>query len=160
MILNIRAVVDLDYDDIYPGYKQDLLNGMYEDLPSGDIKDQPYDDQVIEDWYLFASQVEYMIDCLCDTVNISLSKSPNSLTEYIDFYAPDEQGNRQHQIIDMRLSDHHTTHNASKIDVKHVKNVNPKYKLISVTVNNKKFKDYYDALDYVKKIIMSEMFHR
>lgn len=160
MILNIRAVVDLDYDDIYPGYKQDLLNGIYEDLPSGDIKYQPYDDQVIEDWYTFASQVEYMIDCLCDTVNISLSKSPNSLTEYIDFYAPDEQGNRQHQIIDMRLSDHDATRNASKIHVKHVKNVNPKYKLISVMVNNKKFKDYYDALDYVKKIIMSEMFHQ
>ena len=160
MILNIRAVVDLDYDDIYPGYKQDLLSGMYEDLPSGDIHDQPYDDQVIEDWYLFASQVEYMIDCLCDTVNISLSKSPNSLTEYIDFYAPDEHGNRQRQVIDMRLSDHDATRNANKIRVKHVKNVDPKYKLISVTVNNKKFKNYYDALEYVKKIIMSEMFHQ
>lgn len=160
MILNIRAVVDLDYDDIYPGYKQDLLSGMYEDLPSGDIKDQPYDDQIIEDWYTFASQVEYMIDCFCDTVNISLSKSPNSLSEYIDFYAPDEHGRKQNHVINLRLSDHKQTTTGRSKRIKHVLNVDPKYKLIGVTVNNRTFKSYDDALEYVKKIIMSKMFHQ
>lgn len=160
MVLNVQAVIDLDYDDVYVGYKQDLLSGMYEDLPSGDPNDQPYDDQVIDDWYLFAAQVEDMIDTYCDTVNISLSKAPHSLSEYIDFYAPDEHGNRQRQIINMRLSDHAATRNANRVRVKHVKKVNPKYKLISVTVNNKRFNNYYDALEYVRKIIVSEMFHQ
>ena len=160
MKLTIYATVGLDYDNIYPGYYEDLKAGLYEDLPTGDLNDQPYDDLILEDWYTFAAEIEYLIDSLCDTVNISLSKSPYSLSEYIDFYAVDENGNKQNHVINLRLSDHKSTASAKEVRRKNVINVNPRYKLIGVTVNNKTFKSYYEAFKYVKQLILSEMFHK
>ena len=160
MKITIRATVDFDYDSVYPGYFEDLKAGIFEGLPTGDLNDQPYDDQTVEDWYTFAAEIEYLIDSLCDTVNISLSKAPCSLSEYIDFYTPDENGNSQKHVINLRLSDHKSTTSAKEVRRKNVINVNPKYKLIGVTVNNRTFKSYYEAFKYVKQLILSEMFHK
>lgn len=112
-----------------------------------------YDEQTLEDWYDFASTIEGIVDNLCDVVNISLSKNPDSLSEYIDFYLLDKDGNRKNYLIDLRLSDHGSTTNARRNRVRKVKKIDDNYELMSIIVKDKSFDSYHKAIEYLRKIL-------
>ena len=112
-----------------------------------------YDEQTLEDWYDFASTVEGIVDNFCDVVNISLSKNPDSLSEYIDFYVYDEEGNRKNYLIDLRLSDHGGTENARQVRKKHAKKIDNTFILRSIIVNNNTVKSYNEAVQKVRKLL-------
>lgn len=128
---------------------------VLEGLPSGDRADT-YDDQTLEDWYDFASTVEGIVDNFCKVVNVSMSHNPDSLSEYIDFYSLDEQGNQKDYLIDLRLSDHPATKNAQTLRKRKVAKINPNFILKSVTVNDKTFKSYDEAIKYIRNMLTKE----
>lgn len=130
-------------------------NELEEALPSGNIEDK-YDEQTLEDWYDFASTVEGIIDNFGNVVNISLSKQPNSLSEYIDFYVVDKDGNQKKYLIDLRLSDHKSTPSARQNRKRHVKKIDSNYVLKSVLVNNKQFASYDAAIIHIREILAKE----
>ena len=129
-----------------------VSNDLDEKIVSGNPEDK-YDEQTLEDWYDFASNVEGLIDQKFFVNNISLSKQPESLSEYIDFYRKDEDGNRKEGIVDLRLSDHGATTNARRNRINKIKKIDPNYKLVSVIVNERQFDSYDEALEYVKKLL-------
>lgn len=118
-----------------------VSGGIDEKIVYGRIEDK-YDEQTLEDWYDFAATVEGIINRKFIVKNISLSKNPNSLSEYIDFYRKDENGDRKEGLVDLRLSS-----NAKKSD----KN----YRLVSVVVNEKQFDSYTSALKYINTLLNS-----
>lgn len=124
---------------------------LTEGLPSP--KDTVYDEQTLEDWYDFAATVEGIIDNYCDTVNISLSKNPNSLSEYIDFYVYDENGDIKNYLINLRLSTHGGTDGGKRLRKKKVQKVSSKYELVSIIVNNQTFRTYHQAINAVRKLL-------
>lgn len=124
---------------------------LAENIPSSSI--QVYDEQTIEEWYDFASTVEGIIDNFCDLVNISLSKNDTSLSEYIDFYVYDSEGNKKNYLIDLRLSTHGATQGARETRKRHVKKIDTNYELHSIIVNDKTFNSYNDAISYVRKLL-------
>ena len=128
------------------------IEDIQEELPSGN-QNEIYDEQTLEEWYNFASTVEGIIDNFCDVINVSLSKHADSLSEYIDFYSYDKDGNRKNYLIDLRLSDHRSTYNSRSNRIRKVKRLNTNYELIGVVVNNKTFKTYSDAIKYIRKIL-------
>lgn len=128
------------------------VEDIHEELPSGN-QNEIYDEQTLEEWYNFASTVEGIIDNFCDVINVSLSKRVDSLSEYIDFYSYDEDGNRKNYLVDLRLSDHRSTYNSRSNRIRKVKRLNTNYELIGVVVNNKTFKTYSDAIKYIRKIL-------
>ena len=121
-----------------------------EDVVSGNPEDK-YDDQTLEDWYDFASNVEGLIDKIGTVVNVSESKQ--SLSQYIDFYAKDKDGNKLNGLVDLRLSDHKSTSNARKLRKKKAQKLDPHFRLVSVIVNKKQFDSYEDALIYIEKLL-------
>ena len=121
-----------------------------EAIPSGKGN---YDDQTLEDWYDFAATIEGIIDNFCDTVKISLSKNPDSISEYIDFYSYDENGNKRNYLIDLRLSDHGSTVSARKVRAKHAKKLNTNYRLESIIVNGSTVKSYNEAIKKLQEIL-------
>ena len=132
-------------------------NYLNEDkLPSGD-KSVKYDEQTLEDWYDFASTVEGIVDNLSDIVNISLSKNPDSLSEYIDFYIYDAEGNRKNYLIDLRLSDHGQTNNARSNRKRKVAKIDSNYILKSIIVNDKIYHSYSQAIQAVRELLAKEI---
>lgn len=128
-----------------------------EDLPSGNINDK-YDEQTLEEWYDFAANVEGIIDSLGEVVNVSLSKQPDSLSEYIDFYSFDKNGNKKNYLIDLRLSDHAATSNSRRTRKHHVSKLNPTYEMFSIIVNNNsKFKSYSEAINYLRQYLVNKL---
>ena len=115
--------------------------------------DRVIDEQTMEEWYDFASTIEGIIDVFGETINISLSKNPNSLSEYIDFYVYDKDGNKNDYLIDLRLSNHGQTTNAKSVRRKRVAHIDPKYTLESVVVNDSTFYSYQDAERYIRRLI-------
>ena len=109
-----------------------------EDIVSGNAEEK-YDDQTLEDWYDFASNVEGLIEKVGTIVNVSQSRQ--SLSQYIDFYTKDKDGNNLTGLVDLRLSDHKSTSNARA------------YRLVSVIVNGKYFESYEEALVYIENLL-------
>lgn len=129
-----------------------------EDLPSGNINDK-YDEQTLDDWYDFAETVEGIIDNFCDVVDISLSKNKESISEYISFYSYDENGNRKNYLVNLRLSDHGKTNRGRETRKRKVSKIDPNYMLKSVIINNKQFKSYDEAIQYIRKILAKDLFN-
>lgn len=125
-----------------------------EKLPDGS---KVYDEQTLEDWYDFASSVENIVDNLTDTVNISLSKTRGSLSEYIDFYVYDLNGNKKNYLIDLRLSDHKQTTNGRTNRKNKASKIDSNFILKSIIVNDRQYNSYSDAIFAVKKLILDEM---
>ena len=117
---------------------------LNENVPDSSVR--VYDEQTIEEWYDFAETVEGIIDNFCDVVNISLSKNDTSLSEYIDFYVYDSEGNRKNYLIDLRLSTHGASGDARQKRKRQVKKIDTNYELQSIIVNNKTFNSYNDAI--------------
>ena len=139
-VINVDIIVDTNID---------------EGLPSGN-KDEKYDEQTLEDWYDFASTIEGIIENFSDTVDISLSKNPESLSEYISFYLYDKDGNKKNYLVNLRLSDHPKTSKGRETRKRKVSKIDPNYKLKSVIVNNKQFDSYDDAIKLIRKILANE----
>ena len=129
---------------------------LYEELPSGNLQDK-YSEQTLEEWYDFASTVEGIIESLCEVVNISLSKNLDSLSEYIDFYVLDAQGNRKNYLIDLRLSDHKSNQNVRRTRLRNVTKIDPNHVLTSIIVNNRTFKNYSEAIFYLRTFLAKEI---
>lgn len=130
---------------------------MDESVPSGNISDK-YDDQTLEDWYDFAANVENIVENLCEVVSINTSKNSNSLSEYIDFYVYDKDGNRKKCLIDLRLSDHGATEKAKFIRKRKAKRIDKDTKNMSIIVNEKSRLNTYDkALSELRNYIAKEL---
>lgn len=129
-----------------------VANDVDEDIVSGNVEDK-YDDQTLEEWYDFASNIEGIVDRKFIVKNINLSKNIESLSEYIDFYCKDADGNKKEGMIDLRLSDHRSTSNARRLRKKKANNLDPNNKLISVIVNERQFDSYDSALKYVETLL-------
>ena len=127
-------------------------NFVDEKMVSGNIEDK-YDDQTLEDWYDFASNVEGMVDRKFIVVNINMSKREDSLSEYIDFYKKDENGDKKEGVIDLRLSDHKSTQSARQNRKRKVSKIDKDYKLVSVIVNDKHFDSYDEALKHIEELL-------
>lgn len=132
-----------------------------EALPSGN-KGDTYDDQTLSEWYDFASTIEDIINSFGVVINISLSNNLNSLSEYIDFYTFDTEGNVKNYLIDLRLSDHKQTTNARRNRLKHVKQLTAgNFKLESIVINqNSRFESYEDAIQYLKTFLAKDLFQK
>ena len=93
---------------------------------------------------------------------ISLSNNLNSLSEYIDFYTFDTEGNVKNYLIDLRLSDHKQTTNARRNRLKHVKQLAAgNFKLESIVVNqNSRFESYEDAIQYLRTFLAKDLFQK
>ena len=142
-IIKISAIVNLD--------------DLFEALP--DVNSKSFDDQTLDEWYSFVATIEGIIDNLCDRVNISTSNNPDSLSEYIDFYVYDKKGNKKNYLIDLRLSSHKSTEAGRRLRKKRAVLINPKYELEAVTVNNKTFNSYHEAIQQVRKILARHSFN-
>lgn len=145
-IIRINAVVECTDKDY-----------IIEKLPSGNRVGE-YDEQTLDDWYDFASTVEGIIDNFCEVVHVSSSNNPDSLSEYIDFYSIDEQGTPKDYLVDLRLSDHSPTKNTQPLRKRKASRINPKFVLKTVTVNDKTFKSYDEAIRYIRKMLTKEFF--
>lgn len=132
-------------------------DSIQENLPSG-IKGEKYDDQIIDGWFDFLGTIEGFVDNYCDVVNISMSKQTDSMFEYIDFYVYNQNGKKKNYLIDLRLSDHSSTNSARRTRKRNVSKLNTRYKLFSVTVNNRTFKSYSEAENYIRELIFKESF--
>lgn len=132
-------------------------DSIEERLPSGN-KDEVYDDQTLEDWYDFANTIECTIDNFCDIVNMSISKNPNSLSEYIDFYVYDENGNKKDYLVDLRLSDHKATTNARELRKKNAHKLDSNPGFVTVLVNDKQFDSYDQAINYIRSTLARKSF--
>ena len=129
-----------------------VSNEINEKIVSGKPEDK-YDEQTLEEWYDFASNVEGIIERQFIVKNISLSKQPESLSEYIDFYRKDEDGNQKEGLVDLRLSDHKSTTNSRQNRKNKVKKLDPNYRLVSVIVNERQFNSYEEALKYIEELL-------
>ena len=155
--IKFRLVEDInEYDNIITINVYIPINKIKEDLPSGNIEDK-YDEQILEDWYDFAGTIEGIINNTCKVVNISLSRNENSLSEYIDFYAYDKDGNKKNYLIDLRLSDHPSTQGARQNRRRKVKQIDVNYILKSVIVNKNTFNSYDEAIFYIRNLIAGEV---
>ena len=123
-----------------------------EDIVSGNPEDK-YDEQTLEDWYNFASNIEGIIEKNFIIQNISLSKNVESLSQYFDFYRKDEDGNKVKGLVDLRLSDHRQTTNARRVRKNRVSKIDLDYRLVSVIVNGKQFKSYEEALTKIESLL-------
>ncbi|MDY6431005.1 MAG: hypothetical protein SPL00_04365 [Bacilli bacterium] len=120
-----------------------------EDIVSGNAK-EIYDDQTLEDWYDFASNVEGLIDKIGTVMNVSESKQ--SLSQYIDFYVNNKNGDKLEGLIGLRLSDYKSTSNARKLRKKKAQKIDQNYRLVSINVNKKQFDSYEDALSHIEEL--------
>ena len=127
---------------------------LNENIPDTSVR--VYDEQTIEEWYDFAATVEGIIDNYCDIVNISLSKQPDSLSEYIDYYVYDENGNQKNYLIDLRLTTHGGTDNGKRLRKKKVSKLSSKYELVSIIVNSETFNSYHQAINAVRKLLAEQ----
>lgn len=132
-----------------------IENYLYEDLPSGE-KNANYDDQVIEDWSNFIGNIEEIIE---EENNYSLedvfsSNKGNKLSTYFNFLLP----NNRECIINLRVSDHagagHINTNRKRHVQDYIKNHGLlNYKLYGITVNDKLYNSYDDALDAIRNLL-------
>jgi hypothetical protein len=129
-----------------------VSNYLDEKIVSGNAEDK-YDDQTLEEWYDFASNIEGIIDRKFIVKNINLSKNIESLSEYIDFYCKDKDGNKKDGLVNLRLSDHKSTSNARRIRKNKASKIDPNYKLVSIIVNEHRFDSYDSALEYIKNLL-------
>lgn len=129
-----------------------VSNEVEESIVSGNPEDK-YDDQTLEEWYDFASNIEGIVERQFIVKNISLSKQPESLSEYMDFYRKDKDGNQKDGLIDLRLSDHKSTANARQLRKKKASKIDKNYRLMSVIVNKKQFDSYEEALHYIEELL-------
>lgn len=114
-------------------------------------------EQEVEEWFDFASTVEGIIDNFGEVMNTSISNRPDSISEYIDFYCYDEDGNKKNYIVDLRLSDHKSTNLARQNRLKRVKRINGDYQLFGITVNNENFDSYDEAIYYLRKYLSKKL---
>lgn len=114
-------------------------------------------EQEVEEWFDFASTVEGIIDNFGEVVNTSISNRPDSISEYIDFYCYDEDGNKKNYIVDLRLSDHKSTNLARQTRLKRVKRINGDYQLFGITVNDENFDSYDEAIYYLRKYLSKKL---
>lgn len=131
------------------------LDDLYESLPSK--YDIEFDDNTLDEWYSFVGTVEGIIENFCDVVNISMSNSPNSLSEYIDFYSYDKNGNKKNYLIDLRLSTHPATNASKNVQKRHANKIDANYELEYVTVNKETYHSYHEAIDKIRKILAKHL---
>lgn len=129
-----------------------VSNDFEEGVVSGD-KNTEYDEQTLEDWYDFAATIEGIIERQFIVENISISKNPKSLSEYIDFYRQDENGDRKDGLVDLRLSDHGLTTNGRQVRKRRAARIDKNYRLISVVVNDKIFDSYGAAIKHIEGLL-------
>lgn len=150
----LEELAKLD-NDLIVNVNVQIENYLYEDLPSGE-KNAKYDDQVIEDWNNFIGNIEEIIE---EEYNYSLedvfsSNRGNKLSTYFNFLLP----SNQNCIINLCVSDHATNANIRTNRKQHVKNYVKEhgianYKLFGITVNDKMYDSYDDALDALRRLI-------
>ena len=155
----IKSLYELADEEDRPEIIEIFVTVKPESLEEGlpDKSGTQFDEQTLEEWYDFAATVEGIIDNYCDVVNISLSKNPDSLSEYIDFYSYDENGNKKNYLIDLRLSNHGATHLARETRKRHAKKIDQNFELESIIVNNETFKSYHDAIVYLRKMLAKHL---
>ena len=90
------------------------------EIMSNNIEDK-YDDQTLEDWYNFASNIESIIDKNFIVKKISISKNKTSLSEYINFYRKDKNEQPKEVLLNLRLLDHKSTTNSRRVRKNKVK---------------------------------------
>lgn len=117
-----------------------------------------YDDNTLDEWYNFESDVEYLIGSIGEINSINSSDQLNSLSEYIDFQCYDTSGNLKNCLINLRLSDHQPTHASKRTRNNRLSKLTMNYKKLNVTVNSKVFDSYDEALKYVQILLGKEVF--
>lgn len=125
---------------------------LAEGLPSGKLEDT-YDDQTLGEWYDFADTIEGIVAKLGNVVSVSMSSQSDSLSDYIDFYMVDAEGNQKAGLIDLRLSDHPITANGRTTRKRRASKIDPDYTFINLTVHDKstQFHSYWQAEQYLRK---------
>lgn len=150
----LEELAKLD-NDLVVNVNVQIENYLYEDLPSGE-KNTKYDDQVIEDWNNFIGNIEEIIE---EEYNYSLedvfsSNRGNKLSTYFNFLLP----SNQNCVINLRVSDHAANTSIRTNRKQHVKNYVKEhgianYKLFGITVNDKMYDSYDDALNAIRRLI-------
>lgn len=132
-----------------------IENYLYEDLPTGE-KNAQYDDQVIEDWNNFIGNIEEIIEIEkgYSLEDVFTSSRGNKLSTYFNFLLP----NNQECIINLRVSDHASKSSTKTNRRAHVRDYIKEhgllnYKLYGITVNDKMYNSYDEALDAVRELI-------
>lgn len=131
-----------------PDLEEDMLSGI-----RGDV----YDEQSLSEWYDFADNVENIAYNFGEVVEVSMSDVPNSLSEYISFYPYDKDGNLKHYIFNLRISDHPITKDGRDKRKKEIQKFSSKWKVEAVTVNERTFNSYSEALRHIRKLLADDL---
>lgn len=130
---------------------------IFEDLPSGE-KDAVYDEPTLDEWSSFIENVAEIIETEngYKIEDSFVSDKGNKLSTYYYFTLP----TNKEGIVNLRVSDHPTGSSPSiKTNRRnHVKNYIKQhglknYKLYGITVNNKTYDSYDDALEAIRNLI-------
>jgi hypothetical protein len=129
---------------------------MYEDLPSGE-KNAVYDEPTLDEWNSFIENVAEIIETEngYKIEDSFVSDKGNKLSTYYYFTLP----TNKECIVNLRVSDHSSALSSIKTNRRnHVKNYIKQhglknYKLYGITVNNKTYDSYDDALEAIRNLI-------
>lgn len=156
----LEELAKLD-NDLVVNINVQIENYLDEDLPSGE-KNANYDDQVIEDWNNFIGNIEEIIEEEngYSLEDVFTSNKGNKLSTYFNFLLP----NNKNCIINLRVSDHAGSGHINVNRKQHVKDYIKKhgtanYKLYGITVNDKLYDSYNEALDAIRKLISKSSLH-
>lgn len=153
--LEALSKVDANDNKLVLNINVQIENYLNEGLPSGE-RNANYDDQVIEDWNNFIGNIEEIIEVEngYSLEDIFSSNKGNKLSTYFNFLLP----NNQECIINLRVSDHASSGYIKANRKSHVQDYIKEhgllnYKLYGVTVNDKLYTSYDDALNAIRDLI-------
>lgn len=130
------------------------FSGLNEDIISGNIEGSDADNLI--EYYEFIDDVEDLIKKNGTIIESNPTTAISSLSEYFNFYINDSEGNKVSGLISLRVSDHDETRKGTYIQRIKANKLDANNKLISITVNSKKFESYDQALKHIKDIISNE----
>lgn len=129
-----------------------VKNSIDENIIFEDIEDK-YDEQILEDWYDFASNIESYLERKFFIIKVYFKKNKEILQEKFDFCCKGVKGNQKEGLIGLRLLDLKSTSAYKIIRKKVTSKNNLNSQLVFVTVNSKKFKKINSALEYIKALL-------
>lgn len=113
------------------------------------------DEQLFEDWYDFASNIESIIGRRGNIYELTESNLGGSCSQYMKFYVTDFKGNKKEGLIDLSLIDKSEIIDKPRSTLLEIKNANnlTNYKLLFISVNDEPFKTYNEALKRIEELI-------
>ena len=129
-----------------------VKNSINENIIFEDIEDK-YDEQTLEDWYDFASNIESYLERKFFIKKVCFKKNKELLQEKFDFCCKGVKGNQKEGLIGLRLLDLKSNSDYKILRQKIAKKNNLNSQLVFVVVNRKKFKKINYALEYIKVLL-------